>query len=97
MSGTLGKPVKPAHMSDSEWNLLQTNPRAWEIQHGWDWSHGPEGPSAFAMIGGGGGAGATNTQNNSITVNTVAGDSRAIADAVKGALADDWRSQGQKG
>jgi hypothetical protein len=92
MSGTVGPAVKPANMSDSEWNLLQTNPRAWEIQHGWDWSHAAEGPNAFAMTGATSSSSSSST-TQTVNVNTVMGDKNEIARIVKEALAADWRAQ----
>jgi hypothetical protein len=46
----------------------------------------------LAMPGGSG-----TTVNQSVTVNTVAGDSQAIARVVKDAIADDWRTSGMRG
>src|SRR4030095_3039645 len=31
MTGTVGKPTRPAGMSDSEWALMQSDPRQWEL------------------------------------------------------------------
>jgi len=93
MTGTIGKPVKPDTMSESEWNLMQTNPTAWQAQHGYDWDSPHAGTANAWMMGGSATSGGT-TVNQSVTVNTVAGDKQAIAAVVKDALAADWRSSG---
>jgi hypothetical protein len=95
MGGTIGKAVKPDTMSDLEWQLMQSNPRGWEAQHGYDWDS-PHAGTTNAWMMGSGFTGATSgtTVNQSVTVNTVAGDKQAIATVVKDALAADWRSSG---
>jgi hypothetical protein len=97
MTGQVGQAQRPAGMSDSEWALMQNDPRQWELLHGFDWDapHAGTG-SAWSMGGGGTPVAAGPVQNNSITVNTVAGDKQAIAAVVKDALASDWRSSGVK-
>jgi len=96
MTGTIGKPTKPAGMSTMEFQQMQTDPRTWEIMHGWDWQS-PGGTGStwnwldWQQPGGGG---QTTTQN--ITVNTVMGDKHEIARVVKDALADDWRTTGTR-
>lgn len=97
MTGTIGKATRPAGISDAEWNLMQNDPRQWELLHGFDWDapHAGTG-SAWSMGGSATPAGGT-TVNQSVTVNTVAGDQQAIARVVKDALADDWRSAGMRG
>src|SRR4029453_9597259 len=98
MTGTIGKPTRPAGMSDSEWNLMQTDPRQWELLHGFDWNAPHAGTGAAWSMGGGGTAPASGTTvNQHVTVNTVAGDKQAIATVVKDALASEWRSSGVKG
>ena len=97
MTGQIGKPTRPAGMSDSEWALMQSDPRQWELIHGFDWDAPNAGTAAAWSMGGGGTAAAGPSQTNNITVNTVAGDKQAIAAVVKDALASDWRSQGMRG
>jgi len=94
MTGTIGKATKPAYMSESEWNLMQTNPTAWQAQHGYDWDSPHAGTANAWMMGGSTTAAGGTTVNQSVTVNTVAGDKQAIATVVKDALAADWRSSG---
>jgi len=96
MGGTIGAPTRPAGMSDSEWALMQSDPRQWERIHGFDWD-APHAGTAGAWNMGGGGTAAGTVVNQSVTVNTVAGDKQAIAAVVKDALASDWRASGVKG
>jgi hypothetical protein len=95
MTGQVGQATKPAGMTDSEWNLMQTNPTAWQAQHGYDWASTHAGTTAAWGMGGAAPSAGT-TVNNSVTVNTVAGDKNAIAAVVKDALASDWKSSGVK-
>src|SRR4030095_4886793 len=98
MTGKIGAPTRPAGMSDSEWALMQSDPRQWELLHGFDWAAPHAGTGgAWSMGGGGTTAAAGTTVNQSVTVNTVAGDKHAIATVVKDALASEWRSSGVKG
>lgn len=97
MGGTIGTPTKPAGMSNMEFQQMQSDPRTWEILHGYDWAQrGGTGATwnwlDWAAPAGGGGA--TTTQN--INVNTVMGDKYEIARIVKDALAEDWRSTGAR-
>jgi len=95
MTGTIGPAVKPAYMSDVEWNMAQSNPTAWSAIYGYDWQKGQNSTRDAWMMGSGftGATGGT-TVNQSVTVNTVAGDKQAIAAVVKDSLAADWRSSG---
>ena len=96
MGGTIGQASKPAGMSNMEFQQMQSDPRTWEIMHGYDWqSRGGTG-STWAWLDWQQPAGRGGNTTN-ITVNTVAGDKQAIASVVKDALADDWRRQGVKG
>jgi hypothetical protein len=94
--GTIGTPTKPAGMSESEWQLMQTDPRQWEMTHGYDWDapHAGTG-NAWSMLEtpratNPGGAGTT---NNNVTVQvqgamlgTVDQLARLVGDALVGRL-----------
>jgi hypothetical protein len=95
MTGQIGPAQRPPGISDSEWALMQNDPRAWEAQHGYDWASTHAGTTGAWSMGGAATTGGT-TVNQSVTVNTVAGDKQAIATVVKDALASDWRSSGVK-
>jgi hypothetical protein len=95
MTGQVGPAQRPPGISDSEWALMQNDPRAWEAQHGYDWASTHAGTTGAWSMGGAATTGGT-TVNQSVTVNTVAGDKQAIATVVKDALASDWRSSGVK-
>ena len=98
MGGTIGTPTKPAGMSTMEFQQMQSDPRTWEILHGYDWAQRGGTGATWNWLdwtpAGGGGGGATTTQN--INVNTVMGDKYEIARIVKDALAEDWRSTGAR-
>jgi hypothetical protein len=96
--GTMGGQVsgsKPANVSDAEWQQRLTDPRQWELLHGFEWQSPNAG--AWRNLPGFGGQTSGPSQVNNITVNSVAGDKQAIAAVVKDALADDWRSTGLRG
>jgi hypothetical protein len=97
MTGTIGKATRPAGISDAEWNLMQNDPRQWELLHGYDWDAPHAGTAGAWSMGGSATPAGGTTVNQSVTVNTVAGDQQAIARVVKDALADDWRSAGVRG
>jgi hypothetical protein len=98
MTGTIGPAVKPDYMSNVEWDMAQSNPTAWSAIYGYDWQKGQNSMrNAWSMGSGFTGATSGTTVNQSVTVNTVAGDKQAIAAVVKDALADDWRTSGVRG
>ena len=95
MTGQVGAPTRPAGMTDSEWDADAERIRGqWEAQHGYDWAATHAGTTNAWAMGGAAPAAAGTTVNNSVTVNTVAGDKQAIAAVVKDALSDDWRNHG---
>ncbi|HKY90103.1 MAG TPA: hypothetical protein VJM11_03650 [Nevskiaceae bacterium] len=90
MGGTVGTPTKPAGMTDAEFEMLQKDPQTWNILHGWDWA-APAAAGSFGEL-----FGSSITRTTNINVSTVMGDKYEIARVVKDALADDWKSQGQR-
>jgi hypothetical protein len=97
MTGQVGPATRPPGMSDSEWALMQNDPRQWELTHGFDWDAPHAGTAGAWAMGGAASTTGGTTVNQSVTVNSVAGDKQAIAAIVKDALADDWRSHGLRG
>ena len=96
MTGQIGPAQRPPGISDSEWALMQNDPRQWELLHGYDWAAPNAGTAAAWSMGGTATPTGGTTVNQSVTVNSVAGDKQAIAAVVKDALASDWRSSGVK-